>query len=603
MKKKILTISILVSGREETTEKNLQSLQPLREQLGAELILTDTGCSPEYLEKIKGYADRILSFTWCRDFAKARNLGLEAANSEWFMYVDDDEWFEDVTDIIRFFTSGEYKEYHQAVYIQRNYHNFEGTSYGDDWASRMIRIEEDTHFEGRVHEALVPTRGKCKRLNAYVHHYGYVFATEEERVLHFQRNTSILEELIEEEPNNLRWPLQLLQEYGCIHDTKSLRRTAEKGLKQITTIDKAFMNMCRGSFYLALLMADAEEGLYEALWTDYKQFLDDARNPWNVRCALSVYVYYQLSAYYKEVVDRCQSEVREDGYTSTILSNSVKGDEVEFGAGEQFDGFKNKKERLKACAQEYFYSLLKYNQEERTEQEQIIAESVVLIQDYMTDRVVLDMCYKCGEYAGENISLLIEDIQNRIAGNGEFLSLPEHVWEMAQHGVLPLEEMLLTLPISQWMVQMTVLEQKGYNDRWGKIGEQLASICTQGDIRYSYFDMITENTKMQTIYASKANIEKMDYETMTGILSDFAQANVNYMDYMYTEQAFDGDMEILSEIEKAAVWIANGLSIDLSEWRDKIQCFGNAAKVWPKLGEFMKKYIKFVGEAAMAQLG
>ena len=109
MTDRILTISMLVSGREKTTEKSLQSLQPLREQLGAEIILTDTGCTPEYLEKIRGLADCVLKFTWCNDFAKARNVGLEAARGQWFMFIDDDEWFEDVAPIIAFFQSGEYE--------------------------------------------------------------------------------------------------------------------------------------------------------------------------------------------------------------------------------------------------------------------------------------------------------------------------------------------------------------------------------------------------------------------------------------------------------------------------------------------------------------
>lgn len=223
MREKLLTISMLVSGREETTEKSLISLQPLREQLGAEIILTDTGCSPEYIEKIRGLADKVLAFTWCNDFAKARNVGLEAASGQWFMFIDDDEWFEDVTPIIEFFQSGEYQEYHQAVYIARNYSNLEGTDYNDDWVSRLIRIEKDTHFEGSVHECLMPVRGKCKKINAFVHHYGYVFVTEEEKLAHYKRNVSILEELLEKETNNIKWPLQLLKEYHSVKDYEKMK--------------------------------------------------------------------------------------------------------------------------------------------------------------------------------------------------------------------------------------------------------------------------------------------------------------------------------------------------------------------------------------------
>jgi len=560
MEKRLLTISMLVSGREETTEKSLQSLQPLREQIGAEIILTDTGCSSEYLDKIRGFADKVLDFAWCNDFAKARNLGLKEASGEWFMFIDDDEWFEDVTPIINFFQSGEYKDYHQAVYAARNYSNFEGTEYADEWVSRMIRIEEDTRFEGSVHEYLTPTRGNCKKLDAYVHHYGYVFATEEERQAHFQRNISILEKLAADEPDNFKWSLQLLKEYQSVGDFISARKTAEQGLELLAGTDSAFVNMCRGSFFLSILAADYEEirkinskqdavsnqeteirRLQEILWADYEKFLADTRNPWNVRCAMATFMLLHLA-----------------------------DDEVE---------------RLEFCADEYMHARAKYEDETRTEQEQIIAESIVYVQDYML-----------------RMGQITQEVQTSMQGNGEFLSQPVRIWQLAQLGILPLEDMFLQLPMSQWMVQMLVLQNQGYGAKWEEISMNLASICTRNDIRYCYFDKVTESTKMQTIYTLKENVDKMDYDTMTQVITEFAQSNLNYMDCIYTEHVFEGEMEILTDEEKAAVWLANGLSVGLSQWREKIQCFGNAAKAWPKMGELMKKYIAFVGEAVKAQL-
>ena len=73
-----LTISMLVCGR-DTTIRCLDSLVPILEGLDAELILVDTGC-PEVLRKqLTKYTDQILPFTWCDDFASARNVGMKAA--------------------------------------------------------------------------------------------------------------------------------------------------------------------------------------------------------------------------------------------------------------------------------------------------------------------------------------------------------------------------------------------------------------------------------------------------------------------------------------------------------------------------------------------
>ena len=132
MSKILLSISLLVSGREDTTEKCLNSIQPLMEQIPCELILVDTGCGADLCKKLKQYTDQIIPFAWCDDFAEARNAGLRKAKGEWFLFLDDDEWFEDVSAIVSFFTSGEYMQYDQAVYKARNYSNLEGTAYSDD---------------------------------------------------------------------------------------------------------------------------------------------------------------------------------------------------------------------------------------------------------------------------------------------------------------------------------------------------------------------------------------------------------------------------------------------------------------------------------------
>ena len=104
-KQKVLTISILISKRPDTVRKCLDSIKPILEELDAELILTDTGCGEEVRGIIEEYTDNIIDFVWCRDFSKARNVGLKRAKGEWFLFLDDDEWFDYVTELIDFFKS------------------------------------------------------------------------------------------------------------------------------------------------------------------------------------------------------------------------------------------------------------------------------------------------------------------------------------------------------------------------------------------------------------------------------------------------------------------------------------------------------------------
>ena len=157
------------------------------------------------------------------------------------------------------------------------------------------------------------------------------------------------------------------------------------------------------------------------------------------------------------------------------------------------------------------------------------------------------------------------------------------------------EEEFLHTPMQEWVAQMQMFQMQGYSAQWQALEQQLASICTQTNIRYICFDVITERIKMKQIYTLKENLEKMDYQTMTQILTDFAQANLNYMDYMYTDLAFVDDQGLLLPEEKAALWIANALSMDDDHWREKLQCFAEEAKIYPIMGDFVKKYMQLYG--------
>ena len=79
-----LTISVLISGNKENVTRCLQSLDHLMQEVPSELILTDTGCSPEVRDLIENYTDRIINFTWCQDFSAARNVGLQEARGSGF---------------------------------------------------------------------------------------------------------------------------------------------------------------------------------------------------------------------------------------------------------------------------------------------------------------------------------------------------------------------------------------------------------------------------------------------------------------------------------------------------------------------------------------
>lgn len=227
----LLSISMLISGRDEM-EKSLNSLLYFKNAFPTEIILVDTGCNAEQRELAERYADKIIDFTWCDDFAAARNTGLKEAHGEWFMYLDDDEWFENPQEIVHFFTTDEYKKYNSASYIVRNYLDIEGSLHIDSYPSRMVKLNKNIHFTGKVHEYLTPFDTPRKEFHDFVHHYGYAYKSDLERENHAQRNIKLLLEVRREHPGEPRWIMQLVQEYFVVCDYEKVIAAGTEGLKE-----------------------------------------------------------------------------------------------------------------------------------------------------------------------------------------------------------------------------------------------------------------------------------------------------------------------------------------------------------------------------------
>ena len=259
--KPILSIALLVSNRKDTIQKCLDSLTPIREAIPSELIILDTGCDADLRALLDQYADKIENFTWIKDFSAARNVTVRMAEGEWYMYLDDDEWFVETDDLIEFFKSGEYKSYGYASYIQRNYLDYEGSQWADAWVSRITKRTPDLHFESKIHEYMVPMHGDCKAFHSYVEHYGYIYDTDEKFWQHYERNSSLLKEMIEEEPTNLRWRIHLAQEYRTMRMWQELYDMGTECLSLVEGKDEMYSNIYVGTFYACRILAMREQGL------------------------------------------------------------------------------------------------------------------------------------------------------------------------------------------------------------------------------------------------------------------------------------------------------------------------------------------------------
>lgn len=254
----LLTISLLCSGREKTTEKCLKSILKIKQGIGdTEIIIIDTGCDDSMRRMISKYADKVIPFTWCNDFSVARNVGVDAAQGQWFMFIDDDEWFEDPSPIIQFFTSGTYQQYTSATYRVRNYENLLGTSYADSVNSRLAKMGDKSinRFHGKIHEYFATLSGATCHIDCHAEHYGYAHSTPEEKLKKSQRNLPLIIDTMNEEPDKIRWPQQLASEYYELKKYNELIELCNTTINKIKDRNDYEANAIRPMFYCAKILS------------------------------------------------------------------------------------------------------------------------------------------------------------------------------------------------------------------------------------------------------------------------------------------------------------------------------------------------------------
>lgn len=219
----LLTIGMIMKNEEKNLPLSLEGIKPILEALPSELIIVDTGSTDNSVEIAKKYTDDVRYFEWCNDFSAARNVSLEGAKGEWYMFLDADEIFTDVSGIINFFKSGEYKKYNSATYVVRNYKDYEKTEYADFMAPRLTKILPDTKFERSIHEGLTTYNYPLKNIeNAICDHFGYVM-TDETAVNKCKRNIPLILKEHEKNPEDSMIYMQLVESYKGLDDEEALR--------------------------------------------------------------------------------------------------------------------------------------------------------------------------------------------------------------------------------------------------------------------------------------------------------------------------------------------------------------------------------------------
>ena len=276
----LVTISMLVSNRIDTVEKCFESFRPLLEQISSEFIAVDTvgdEKSDGSIDVARRYADKIVHFEWCDDFAAARNAGLKEARGKWLIYLDDDEWFDDVGPLINFFSKPELYENYDRVSMMA--HSYTSTSQIDSIESEFARISSilpDSKFVDPVHELLkgVAYRNEYVIKGTFIHHVGYIenFIGRKSK-----RNRKIMNKELEKNPRNLH--LWLQQIAGVLNDANETLGLSEKAIFELRRLELSDWNNQNWiEIFLYRMKSYAQLKMWDELDENFDEFFENVKD-------------------------------------------------------------------------------------------------------------------------------------------------------------------------------------------------------------------------------------------------------------------------------------------------------------------------------------
>ena len=283
---KLLTIGIITKNEPERLERCLKSLITIRNSIDCEIIVTDTGSTDNTADIAEKYADKVLHFEWCDDFAAARNTGIEAAKGLWFMWIDSDEWLENPEPLIEFFRSGKYKDYENVNVSFINITDYVKNSKVHLTLCRLMLLHGSRKFTGRIHESIVAT-GESYTINTRVYHDGYHYIDDKEKNKKHDRNMELLLKSHNDDPKDLSIIRYITVQYRAVGDFEKAADYCEKGLNlirkknKINNVEKAhkmyFLILQASNYYEMKMYAESIDLLKDIKDTDAKlssRFID-----------------------------------------------------------------------------------------------------------------------------------------------------------------------------------------------------------------------------------------------------------------------------------------------------------------------------------------
>lgn len=220
-----LSLCMIVKDEEEMLPRCLEAVAPAVD----EIVIVDTGSTDRTIEIARSFGARVIEHTWTGDFSEARNISLEAATGEWFIYLDADEVLvaEDAPKLRGLLG----RTWREAFFVHET--NFTGREEHGSAVThstlRIFRNRPEYRFTGRLHEQIadkLPTFASERMAQSpiRVDHFGYLGVVRDARDKS-RRNIEILEQQRSEQAPTAFFHFNLGSEYLVVGE-------AQKGVEE-----------------------------------------------------------------------------------------------------------------------------------------------------------------------------------------------------------------------------------------------------------------------------------------------------------------------------------------------------------------------------------
>jgi glycosyltransferase involved in cell wall biosynthesis len=201
----MLTIALAMIAKDESRciERCLSSARPWVD----EMVVLDTGSTDDTVLIARRCGARIGHFTWCDDFAAARNATLAMTSADWCLVLDADEWIVDGAQALAELRGEPANFIGQISVVSRFDAGAAEVHEAPSWLPRLL--PRSVRYTGCVHEQPLTSLPR-RRIPLVVAHDGYLRAQMQSKQ---GRNQRLLELALVTRPDDAYLRYQLGKEF------------------------------------------------------------------------------------------------------------------------------------------------------------------------------------------------------------------------------------------------------------------------------------------------------------------------------------------------------------------------------------------------------